>query len=236
VRIQGLSIHIGSQLLSLRPLEDAFLKLKKMRARVEAALGRRLEVLDLGGGVGIAYRAERPPSVAAYCNLIRKHFGPGSDQEPARILIEPGRSLSGNAGVLLTSVLFVKPRGKRNFLVVDAGMNDLARPALYSSHHEILPLTHSPRSRLASYDVVGPVCESTDCFGRLRRLPAKLQAGDLLALLSAGAYGFSMASNYNSRGRPAEVLVKDGQAVLIRERERPDELLRGEGQQPLRLD
>ena len=176
--------------------------------------------MDLGGGLGITYKKEKSPSIPKYCALIRKHFGPKSGlKRRLKILIEPGRSISGNAGVLVTEVLYRKVRGEKDFLIVDAAMNDLARPSLYGSHHEILPVRKSAKTRLKKTDIVGPVCESTDYLGRDRKLPLNLNQGDLLAILSAGAYGFSMAGNYNSRPRPAEVLVQGGKLRVIRARD-----------------
>ncbi len=229
IHLLGLSIHIGSQLLSLSPLEDAFLRLKKMRAALEKVIGRPLEVLDLGGGVGITYKAgEKPPSIERYCKLIQKHFAPKRGEAPVKIVIEPGRSLSGNAGVLLTKILYRKPRGKKDFVVVDAAMNDLARPALYGSFHDIVPVSKRTKSASGTVDIVGPVCESTDCFATNRKLPKAIDRGDLLAVMSAGAYGFSMSSNYNTRPRPPEILVHEGEAHLIRPRETLEDLIRGE--------
>lgn len=229
IHIHGLSIHIGSQLLSLAPLEDAFIRLKKMRALVEKILGYPLEVLDLGGGVGIIYKNEKPPTIDRYCKLIMKHFGPKSDQKPVKIVIEPGRSLSGNAGILVSRVMYRKPRGKKDFVIIDAAMNDLARPSLYGSYHEIVAVNRgSGKTAMGVADIVGPVCESSDCFATGRKLPKKLGRDDLVAILSAGAYGFSMSSNYNSRVRPVEVLVHEGEARIIRDRENLQDLIRGE--------
>ena len=232
-RVCGLSIHIGSQLLSLKPLKAAFASLARMVDEVESLLGHPLEFVDLGGGVGVGYdlAASRIPSLQEYTALIVSTFGPKSPfQSRLRVLIEPGRTISANAGVLLTRVLFRKERLARDFLIVDAGMNDLIRPALYGSHHEVLPVRR-PRGRrtMKKTDLVGPVCESSDCFGRDLKIDAGLESGDLLAILSSGAYGMSMAGNYNSRLRPAEVLVdEDGSWRVIRDREKLDDLVRGE--------
>ena len=216
--IVGLSIHIGSQLLSLRPLDEAF----EMTARLISELRLRhqleLEFVDLGGGLGIQYKKETPPSLEKYAALIRKYFA------RLPVFLEPGRSLVGNSGLLLTRVLLTKPRGKKSFLVVDAAMNDLMRPSLYGSYHEIVP-TSQGRSTPATYDIVGPVCESADSFACNRKFQKRLGPGDLLAILSAGAYGFSMASQYNSRPRPAEVLVNGSEISLIRRRETFEDLL-----------
>lgn len=230
INLQGISIHIGSQLMSLRPLDDAFSKLKTLTEQINSYLLTPLSFVDVGGGVGISYKNENPPLIKKYCELIHKHFGKKSAlKSPLKILLEPGRLLSGNAGVLLTRVTYSKQSPKRTFLIVDAAMNDLLRPALYESYHEIVPTIQPPKnSKKAKVDVVGPVCESSDCFATNRPLPGPPKAGDLMAILSAGAYGFSMASTYNSRPRPPEVLVADGAFRLIRIREGHDDLIRGE--------
>lgn len=228
IKLCGLSIHIGSQLVSLAPLEEAFTKLSSLITEVEKRFPHQLQWIDLGGGLAIRYHSEKPPSVQRYCQLIQKYFGPRSSlKRPMKIIIEPGRSLSGQAGILLSRVLYRKPRKKKDFLIVDAGMNDLLRPALYESYHEIVPIDQSlNRGRKKFTDVVGPVCESSDCFASNRPLHPQLDSGDLIALLSAGAYGFSMASNYNSRGRPAEVWIQNHQWKVIREREKFEDLVR----------
>jgi diaminopimelate decarboxylase len=232
VRVCGLSIHIGSQLLSLKPLKAAFEALAKMVVEIEEVLGHALEFVDLGGGVGVSYdlRGTKPPSLKEYTRLIVANFGPKSKfRSRFRVLIEPGRTISANAGVLLTQVLFRKSRKQRDFLIVDAGMNDLMRPALYGSRHEVLPVKQaSTRGKLKPTNLVGPVCESSDCFGQDLRLHEKLASGDLLAILSSGAYGMTMAGNYNSRVRPAEILVDANGWRVIRDRENLEDLLRGE--------
>jgi diaminopimelate decarboxylase len=230
VQLKGISIHIGSQLLSLSPMDDAFNRTRELIQLLEGTLQEPLSFVDLGGGVGITYKSEPTPQIKKYCELIIKHFGPKSRLRwPLKILIEPGRSVSGNAGVLLTEVLYRKERGKKDFIVVDAAMNDLMRPALYGSHHEIVPvekpLTRGPNKKA---DVVGPICESSDCFANDGLLSKEIASGDLLAILSAGAYGFTMSSNYNTRPRPPEVLVHNGEFKVIRERETYDDLIRGE--------
>jgi diaminopimelate decarboxylase len=232
VKIAGLSIHIGSQILSLSPFADAYGKTKRMVAEMEALLGAPLEFLDLGGGLGITYKKEKPPSIEAYTKLIQKNFGEKSDVRGRyRILLEPGRTLAGNSGVLLSRVLFRKPRKAKDFIVVDAGMNDLLRPALYGSYHEIIPVSSNQRlGKLRKCDIVGPVCESSDCFASDRAISDRVGSGDLLAFLSAGAYGMSMASQYNSRNRPAEVLVDGEKFRLIRRRETFEDLVRAESE------
>ena len=237
VRLVGLSIHIGSQLLSLAPLDDAFAKVAELALELNRILPEPVTHLDLGGGVGISYRKERSPSIQDYCSLILKHFGPNSkfakgSKTPFKICIEPGRLLAGNAGVLLTEVLYWKKRPEKNFLVVDAAMNDLIRPSLYESYHEIVPVGVSRpdqrKQKRLKADVVGPVCETGDFFARNRSIPSNIQRGDLLAILSAGAYGFTMSSNYNSRPRVPEVLIEKRGFRVIRNREEYSDLIRGE--------
>lgn len=236
IQLKGFSIHIGSQLLSLAPLDDAFAKVRELMDEIQPYLQFPLEWVDLGGGVGISYRDERTPPIQKYCQLIKRHFQARLDSHPKfKILIEPGRSISGNAGVLVSKVLYRKTRPKKDFLIIDAGMNDLIRPALYQSHHEIVPIEerHLKRQRASEThetkaSLVGPVCESSDCFASDRQLPSSLESGDLVAILSAGAYGFSMSSTYNSRPRPAEVLIQDGKFRVIRRREQREDLIRGE--------
>lgn len=230
IDLRGISIHIGSQLLSLKPLNDAFLRLRQLVSVLEPILEQPLEFLDLGGGIGIRYQRENAPKISDYCKLIQKHFGPRAKLgRPFKILIEPGRTIAGNAGVLLTSVLYRKSRSSRDFLVLDAAMNDLLRPALYGSYHEIIPVDQDKaKGQRRNTDIVGPVCETSDCFARGRKLVSKIESGDLMAILSAGAYGFSMASSYNTRPRPPEVLIQNGAAKLIRERETYDDLVKGE--------
>jgi diaminopimelate decarboxylase len=229
ILVRGLALHIGSQILSLTPLADAFGRLRTLVDEVEHRLPGSLEFVDLGGGLGITYQKEKSPEIARYCALIQRHFA----RTKLKILIEPGRILAGNSGVLLTEVLYRKTRSTKDFLIVDAAMNDLARPSLYGSHHEIVTVEKpAARTPLKKTDIVGPVCESSDCFGENRKLPANVEPGDLLVILSAGAYGFTMSSNYNSRPRPPEVLVRDGSFEVIRERESYEDLIRGESRKP----
>jgi diaminopimelate decarboxylase len=230
IRLDGISIHIGSQLLSLAPLKASFVKLRELVDELEKILPEPLRAIDLGGGVGITYKNEKPFPISKYCALVQQYFGPKAKlKHPKKILLEPGRMISGNAGALLTSVLYRKERKTKDFLVVDAAMNDLLRPSLYGSYHDIIPVAQGrPREKSRKADVVGPVCETGDCFATDRNLSANLGAGDLLAILSAGAYGFTMSSNYNSRPRPPEVLLEGGKIRLIRDRETYEDLLRGE--------
>lgn len=231
LKISGLSVHIGSQILTLKPFDDAFAKLKKLAKDVELLMKARLDFLDLGGGLGVVYQNEKTVSIKHYTQLIQKHFGKKSDLKARyEILIEPGRLIMANAGALLTTVLFEKKRDKKRFLIVDAAMNDLLRPALYESYHDIVPLQQNKQGgSTINSDVVGPVCESADFFARKRKLSKKIKSKDILAILSAGAYGMSMSGNYNSRPRAAEVLVVDGKKIKnIRLRETEQDLWRGE--------
>ncbi|WP_341676645.1 diaminopimelate decarboxylase [Niveibacterium sp. SC-1] len=218
--IDGIACHIGSQMLERDPIADAGGRVLELIAQLNAE-GITLKHIDLGGGLGIRYRDEVPPAVSDYLGPLLAKFAGRSEE----LCFEPGRSLVGNAGLLLTRVEYVKHGESRHFAIVDAAMNDLARPALYEAYHEIVPVAARELTP-HTYDVVGPVCESGDFLGLERELA--IQDGDLLAVLSAGAYGMAMASNYNTRGRAAEVLV-DGEAVhLIRERETVDSLFAAE--------
>ena len=223
LRVIGIDCHIGSQITEMDPYLDAMDRVLDLVAAVEA-MGMRLEHIDFGGGLGINYNGDIPPQAdVLWARLLQRLDERGYGNR--RILIEPGRSLVGNAGVCLTEVLYLKPGEHKNFCIVDAAMNDLPRPAMYQAFHQILPVT-ARSGEATRMDVVGPVCESGDWIGRDRDL--SVQAGDVLAVLSAGAYCMSMASNYNSRPRAAEVLV-DGQDVkLIRARETIDDLMRTE--------
>jgi len=211
LEIAGVDCHIGSEIVEVRPYLDALDRLLALVDRLAAA-GISVHHLDLGGGFGIRYRDQEPPSPGAYVGALLDRLR----GYPQRILLEPGRALVGNAGVLLARVEYLKPGDERSFAIVDAGMNDLIRPALYEAWHDIRPLrarAEPPRR----YEVVGPVCESADFLGHERELA--LQPGDLLAVMSAGAYGMSMSSNYNTRPRAAEVMVDAGRPHLIRSRE-----------------
>ena len=223
IEIVGIDCHIGSQITETRPYLDALDRVLDLVEAVESH-GIRLHHLDLGGGLGIRYTDEQPPAAdALVAAMLARIDARGHGQR--KILLEPGRSLVGNAGVLVSEVLYLKPGEDKNFCIVDAAMNDVMRPAMYGAWMGIVPCALRDAPPL-NYDVVGPVCESGDWLGRDRALA--VQAGDMLAVLSAGAYCMSMASNYNSRGRAAEVMVAGANAWLIRERERPDELFRGE--------
>ncbi len=227
LEITGLDCHIGSQLTDISPYFDALEKLLDLVADLEG-IGIRLSHLDLGGGLGIRYHDEAPPSPKALLDGVFQRLQ-ARGQGHLRLVLEPGRSLVGNAGVLLTTVQYLKHGEARNFAIVDAAMNDLLRPALYDAWHGLLPLR--PRAGDAlDYDVVGPVCESADWLARQRALV--LEQGDVLALESAGAYGMTMAGNYNTRPRAAEVMVDGGRYHVVRQRETLDDLLRGESTLP----
>jgi diaminopimelate decarboxylase len=221
IDVVGIDCHIGSQIISLDPFQNALERIMALVAELEG-VGMRLRHIDLGGGLGIRYRDEDPPDPAALVRALCEAI-PGAGYQ---LLIEPGRSIVGPAGVLLTSVLFLKDTGDKHFAVADAAMNDLMRPALYDAWQDILPVATDTRAQPQLYDVVGPVCESGDFLGRGRQLA--LQEGDLLAVSGAGAYGFCMSSNYNARPRAAEVMVAGKQVFGIRERESLDDLMRGE--------
>lgn len=217
IKVLGIDCHIGSQLTRLAPFEDALERVLKLLGDLQA-VGIEIHHLDLGGGLGVTYQDEAPPARSDYVQALLKHI-PGD----LPVHIEPGRSIAANAGLFITQVLFLKPTEHRNFAVVDGAMNDLIRPSLYSAWQEIVPVTpHDADCR--DWDIVGPVCETGDFLGKDRALA--LEAGDYLAVRSAGAYGFVMASNYNSRNRPAEVMVDGDQAFLVRARETVDEQLR----------
>ena len=220
LKITGIDCHIGSQLTDLSPLVDAADRVLTLVDAL-AADGIALHHIDLGGGVGIRYHDETPPDLAAYGRTLAARFAGRRE----KLLLEPGRSLVGNAGLLLTRVEYLKPGEDKNFAIVDAAMNDLMRPALYEAYHDVVAVDErqTPQKR---YDIVGPICETGDFLG-FPSLLASLQGG-LLALLSAGAYGMSMASNYNSRPRATEILIDRNEIHLIRERETQDSLMAGE--------
>ena len=220
LQVTGIDCHIGSQITQVSPYLDALERLLDLVEAVEAE-GIALHHVDVGGGLGIQYAGEAPPQAdELVTQLLQRIDARGHGHR--ELLMEPGRSLVGNAGVLLTEVLYLKPGATKNFCVVDAAMNDLMRPAMYQAWMGIEPCRRR-EGPAPEWDVVGPVCESGDWLGRERALA--LQPGDRLAVLSAGAYGMSMASNYNSRPRAAEVLIVDGRPVLVRERERFEDLI-----------
>ena len=211
IAIHGVDCHIGSQITELSPFLDAFDRVLALVDALEQH-GIHIQHIDAGGGIGICYSDETPPEFSAYAAAMQEKLG----QRQVKLVFEPGRALVGNAGILLTQVEYLKPTESKNFAIVDAAMNDLMRPALYDAYHEIQAVT--PRNTPAiSYEIVGPVCESGDFLGHDRTLA--LEEGDLLAIMSAGAYGMSMASNYNTRPRAAEVMVDGETCHLIRKRE-----------------
>jgi diaminopimelate decarboxylase len=228
LKVSGVSVHIGSQITDVTPFGEAMARLAELVRELRSE-GHRIDYVDAGGGLGITY--EKPDSgdlrvsIAAYARALVAPLR-GLD---VRLLLEPGRSIVGPAGVLLTTVIYKKRNNGKQFVVVDAAMNDLLRPALYGAYHEIVPVTQgaSPTSKSEVLDIVGPVCETGDFFARDRELPP-VEQGDLLAILDAGAYGMVLASNYNTRPRAAEVLVSGKSAKIIRKRERVSDLLRGE--------
>ena len=226
--VVGIDCHIGSQITDTGPYLDALDRLLDLVESIEAR-GITIEHVDLGGGLGITYTDEAPPSAEALVrSLLARLDARGHGHR--KIMVEPGRSLVGNAGVLVSEVLYMKPGADKNFCIVDAAMNDLVRPAMYQAWMKIVPCRSSDEPPVVC-DVVGPICESGDWLGRDRAIAAR--AGDFIAVLSAGAYSMSMASNYNTRGRAAEVMVSSDQAWLIRDRERPSDLFRGEHLLPL---
>ena len=218
IDVVGVQCHLGSQITEMSPFEEALASLREFILELRAE-GLGLKYLDFGGGLGISYNAEEPPSPAVYGAAVAK----ATKDLGLTIVLEPGRVITGNAGILLTRVLLKKNQGAKKFLVVDAGMNDLIRPALYGSHHQLWPVR--ARSEKEMVDVVGPVCESADFIAKDRDV-AVLDAGELLAVMSAGAYGFSLSSNYNSRPRAAEVLVSGETYQVIRRRESFEDLIR----------
>ena len=221
LQVVGMDCHIGSQLTQVAPFVDALERLLRLTARLEAQ-GIRLRHLDLGGGLGIRYRDEEPPSPGAHAEALLAQLR----YRPYEILIEPGRAIVGNAGILVTRVELLKAGDDRNFAVVDAAMNDLLRPALYAAWQDIIPVAPRVAGAARRYDVVGPICETADFLGKDRELD--IEPGDLLAVRSAGAYGFTMSSNYNSRPRPAEVMVDGDRFQVVRRRETVRELYAGE--------
>ena len=237
IRIRGIQMHIGSQITAAKPFAEAIAKVAPLVRELKDKHG--LDFFSIGGGMGIVYKRalesgsgkwwhehggeESAFSVADYAAAVV----PPLRELGLRVLLEPGRFLVGNAGVLVTRVTYVKKTANKQFVIVDAGMNDLIRPALYQSYHEIVPVLEPAQGDLQIVDIVGPVCESGDFFAQDRQLPS-LKEGDLVALMSAGAYGFVMASNYNSRPLPAEVLVNENRSLLIRRRQTVEDMVRDE--------
>jgi diaminopimelate decarboxylase len=222
ISLDGVSCHIGSQILDIAPMQQVFEKMLALAERLRAR-GLPIRSLDLGGGLGVPYKpGDTAPAIGEYIQAMCKSVcGHGLE-----ILIEPGRSIVAEAGVLLARVLYRKSNGAKQFVIVDAGMNDLIRPALYQSHHQIIPLREGAAGTMIA-DVVGPVCETGDFLARNREI-AQVFPGDYLAVRTAGAYGFVASSNYNARPRPPEILVEGGQYRVIRQRETYEDLIRGE--------
>jgi len=218
IDVVGIDCHIGSQLTELAPFKDAVDRVLSLKDRL-AEQGIQIHHLDLGGGLGIQYTDETPPNATEYIQSLTSAVQDSSIE----IIIEPGRSIAGNAGILVTEVEYLKPTVHKNFAIIDAAMNDLIRPALYEAYQDIVPVTPRTDGMDARWDLVGPVCETGDFLGKDRTL--NLKDGDLLAVLSSGAYGFTMSSNYNTRPRAAEVMTDGSQAHLIRPRETYEDLM-----------
>ena len=221
VNVVGMDCHIGSQLTEIAPFMDALDRLLRLIDQL-ATQGIQIHHLDLGGGLGVCYTDETPPTPQAYIAAVLEKLG----DRPLGLIFEPGRSIVANAGVMLTQVEFLKCTDHKNFAIIDGAMNDLIRPSLYSAYQDIIPVELREEGEVKAYDLVGPVCETGDFLGKNREL--NLQAGDLLAVCSAGAYGFVMSSNYNTRPRVAEVMIDDGEMFAVRARETVADLMRGE--------
>ena len=222
IQVVGVHSHIGSQLTQVTPFVDA---LKKAIGLIQTlqAKGMHIQYLNIGGGLGITYSDETPP----HPKQLAEAISPLLQSVSCKIIMEPGRSIVGNAGILVTKVLYNKEGANKHFVIVDAAMNDLLRPSLYEAHHDIQPVKKKESSAINIVDVVGPICESGDFLAKDRKMP-QCDPGDLLAVMSAGAYGFTMASNYNSRPRVPEVLVQEKAITVIRKRESYEDLIRGE--------
>jgi diaminopimelate decarboxylase len=226
IKVMGVSCHIGSQLTEVSPFTETLQKMKLFINRLETQ-GISIDYLDLGGGLGVRYQDEKPPHPQEYARALKEEMAGLS----CTLILEPGRVIVSNAGVLISRVLYTKKTGTKNFIIVDAAMNDLARPSLYEAHHDILPVNREEGKADAGSvqiaDVVGPICETGDFLARDRQVPA-FEQGGLMAVMNSGAYGFTMSSNYNSRPRAAEVLVKEDQFYVIRARENYETLIRDE--------
>ena len=226
IKIMGVSCHIGSQLTEISPFTETLRKIKLFIKRLETH-GIKIDYLDLGGGLGVRYLDEKPPHPQEYARALKEEM----EGLECTLILEPGRVIVSNAGVLISRVLYTKKTETKNFIVVDAAMNDLARPSLYGAHHDIQPVLRKAGKAAAGSmqvaDVVGPICETGDFLARDRELPA-FEQGDLMAVMSSGAYGFTMSSNYNSRPRVAEIMVKEDEFYVIRKRENYETLIRDE--------
>jgi diaminopimelate decarboxylase len=221
IDVKGISCHIGSQFTEIDPFVEALQKLEGLLKELKE-MGLDIKFLNLGGGLGITYNDEKPPHPIEYARALKETMGDNN----VTLILEPGRVITGNAGILVTRVLYTKSTKNKKFVIVDAGMNDLIRPALYNSFHAVQPVKMMDSEMLAA-DLVGPVCETGDFLAKDRKMPP-FKPGDLVAVMSAGAYSFSMASNYNSRPRPAEVMVKENLFSIIRSREAYENLISGE--------
>jgi diaminopimelate decarboxylase len=221
IDIKGISCHIGSQLTEIGPFVEALRKLKGLLRELKG-MGLDIKFLNFGGGLGITYNDESPPHPFEYARALKDIIG----EDRLTLILEPGRVIIGNAGILVTRVLYTKSTATKRFIIVDAGMNDLIRPTLYDSFHAVQPVKMT-NSKMLTATLAGPICETGDFLAKDRKMPA-FKPGDLVAIMSAGAYGFSMSSNYNSRPRPAEVMVKGKLFSIIRQRETYDDLISGE--------
>lgn len=222
IKVQAVSVHIGSQLTDLEPFAQAFARVWELVVQLRSA-GHDISVIDCGGGLGIPYDESAPPVPAAYGEIVRESF----KDFDGTLVFEPGRLICGNAGILVSSVIYIKEGEGKTFLIADAAMNDLVRPSMYEAYHAIVPLKKDSERPLQMYDVVGPVCETGDTFAKNRKM-REMQAGELFAFRSAGAYGAAMSSTYNSRPLIPEVLVKGNQWQVVRARQTYDELLSGQ--------
>jgi len=214
-------MHIGSQITTTEPFVAAIKKLSKLIDELREQ-GVNVQYVDIGGGLGIIYKDEPPPIPEEFAAAVI----PELKNFKAKIIFEPGRFLVGNGGIMVTEVQYIKKTAMKEFVIVDAGMNDLLRPSLYEAYHEIISVKESSNKKKA--DVVGPICESSDFFGRERELPEKIKSGDFIALKSCGAYGFVMASNYNTRPRGAEIMVDGSEVTIARKRETLEQLIENE--------
>ncbi len=219
IKVQGVDVHIGSQLTSLAPFEEAYQRIAELVNELRAD-GHEISVVDVGGGLGITYRDEVIPNKQSYADLVKAQLG----HLNCKIIIEPGRSLLGNAGILVSSVVFVKNGEERQFLILDAGMNDLIRPSMYEAYHQIIAVNKGA-NELKTYDVVGPVCETGDTFAKARQVHES-DAGDLIAIMSSGAYGSVMSSSYNTRMLAPEVMVKGNEFAIVRKRPSYEEIIK----------
>lgn len=221
IEVVGVDCHIGSQITEIGPFVEALGKVKELILALRAD-NIQISAIDLGGGLGITYDQEQPPRPEEYAAALIEEMGDMN----CRLILEPGRVIAGNAGILVTRVVYIKEGSEKTFVTVDAAMNDLVRPSLYGSFQAIQPVIREQKGEMVA-DIVGPICESGDFLAKDRNIP-RLQAGDLIAVMSAGAYGFTMASNYNSRPKVSEIMVKEDEFFVVRQRESYDDLIRGE--------